>query len=429
MYTYKYMCNHTIQGKEFRRKFRTPPAVFDKIVELCKAIGSNTFDYNPTDACGNPSIPLKLKVLTVLRTLACGSKFDEAADLSGYMSYSAISAFFKSFVREFSEKYKNVYIRPLTGDEMLKSMEAYSRLGLPGCVGSLDGTFIPWDRIPKHLHNLCKGDKGKGLLYQVIVTHFKWVIDVDGSYYGSLPDSLTVKYNTFIEDLKDKKIYKDLTYKIKTGLGVDDYIELSSCYVIVDGGYIEWVETICGYPGAECNRTKFKFSDWIGSVRKDVECFFGILKNRFRFLKNPITLQNQDDVDYVFVTCCIINNMILAHDGLDKLWEEDVNWSTLNPHNNNGDSNDNEDTVEDYNYTPILHDDENFKPVYVDSLIEGLDVSIQRKLEFKTLRDLLANHLQIMYQQGLLRWPKTRQYIEDKHNKDVREQFPNAGDL
>ena len=169
------------------------------------------------------------------------------------------------------------------------------------------------------------------MLYQCIVTHFKWVISVDGSYDASLPDKLTVKHNSFIQDLRDKKIYKDVSYRIKTGPLDEDYIELSSCYVIVDGGYIEWLELICGYPGTESFRTKYKFTDWIGSVRKDVECFFGILKARFRFLKNPITLQNRDDVDNVFYTCCIINNMILSYDGLDSLWEDAVNWSNLNP--------------------------------------------------------------------------------------------------
>jgi hypothetical protein len=55
--------------------------------------------------------------------------------------------------------------------EMLKSLEAYSRLGLPGCVGSMNTTYIPWDRIPENLYNLCKGNKGLGLLYQCTVTY------------------------------------------------------------------------------------------------------------------------------------------------------------------------------------------------------------------------------------------------------------------
>jgi hypothetical protein len=42
----------------------------------------------------------------------------------------------------------------------------------------------------------------------------------------------------------------------------------------------------------------------------DLECFFGILKLRFR---------------------CIFHNMILSHEELDTRWEDSVNWSTLNP--------------------------------------------------------------------------------------------------
>jgi hypothetical protein len=39
---------------------------------------------------------------------------------------------------------------------------------------------------------------------------------------------------------------------------------------------------------ATSNIREKRFSEWIESVRKDVECAFGILKLRFRYLKNPI---------------------------------------------------------------------------------------------------------------------------------------------
>jgi hypothetical protein len=81
----------------------------------------------------------------------------------------------------------------------------------------------------------------------------------------------------------------------------------------------------------DIQEVNYKFCDWIANVRKDVECFFGILKGRFRFLKNPITLQKKEDLDNLLATCCIINNMILKENGLDSLWEDGVNWETLNP--------------------------------------------------------------------------------------------------
>ncbi|CAN0429414.1 unnamed protein product, partial [Pylaiella littoralis] len=67
------------------------------------------------------------------------------------------------------------------------------------------------------------------------------------------------------------------------------------------------------------------FSKRLESVRKDVECFFGILKIRFRILKLAMTYQEQERIDYVFFTCCILHNMLHTFDGMDDL-EENVNW-------------------------------------------------------------------------------------------------------
>ena len=67
------------------------------------------------------------------------------------------------------------------------------------------------------------------------------------------------------------------------------------------------------------------FSKRLESVRKDVDCFFGILKIRFRILKLAMTYQQQKRIDSVFFTCCILHNMLHTYDGMDGL-EENVNW-------------------------------------------------------------------------------------------------------
>ena len=63
------------------------------------------------------------------------------------------------------------------------------------------------------------------------------------------------------------------------------------------------------------------------SVRKDVECVFGILKGRFRCLKLPIYLHDKNVIDNMFFTCCILHNMLLTEDGYDRRWENGVNWA------------------------------------------------------------------------------------------------------
>jgi hypothetical protein len=47
------------------------------------------------------------------------------------------------------------------------------------------------------------------------------------------------------------------------------------------------------------------------SVRKDIEGVFGILKQRFHFLKQFNRMHSQKDIDNSFVTCCILHNMLL----------------------------------------------------------------------------------------------------------------------
>ena len=64
-------------GKEFRRKFRTPLPVYRKIVQLCIETNESVFNYSATTLDGKVTIPLELKVLLVLRCLGSGIKIIE----------------------------------------------------------------------------------------------------------------------------------------------------------------------------------------------------------------------------------------------------------------------------------------------------------------------------------------------------------------
>jgi hypothetical protein len=72
------------------------------------------------------------------------------------------------------------------------------------------------------------------------------------------------------------------------------------------------------------NRREIRWSEWIESMRKDVECTFGILKGRFRILKSGIRLQGTINADKIWCTCCALHNWLLEVDGLDVRWERGV---------------------------------------------------------------------------------------------------------
>lgn len=48
------------------------------------------------------------------------------------------------------------------------------------------------------------------------------------------------------------------------------------------------------------------FSSTLESVRKGVECFFGILKGRFIILKLRLGYHSKEDIDNIFFACCIL---------------------------------------------------------------------------------------------------------------------------
>ena len=70
-------------------------------------------------------------------------------------------------------------------------------------------------------------------------------------------------------------------YTIRTAPGVTEV--LTGAYVLNDGGYHQWRATMC----ASNFRSESWFQDWsrrLGSVRKDIEDVFGVLKGALDIL-------------------------------------------------------------------------------------------------------------------------------------------------
>ena len=120
----------------------------------------------------------------------------------------------------------------------------------------------------------------------------------------------------------------------------------------------------------------------------------------------------------MFVVCCMINNLTLRHDGLDCLWEDGVNWKTLNPNVNVE-----EEEEEDICY----HDDsEDYIPTFLNDV---LPQDFSESDRFKYFQILLAKNLHFTYKAGKLQWPLTRAEIKKKYNALPRIHFPQGTEL
>jgi Plant transposon protein len=117
-------------------------------------------------------------------------------------------------------------------------------------------------------------------------------------------------------------IFFDL-YDYKKGIDNNDQKTIvkrryRGAWLLVGNGYHAWPTMVETPIKSTPNLTEISFSAWLESMRKDVECTFGILKGRFRVLKTGVRLAGTESTDNMFMTCCALHNWLLEIDGLDR---------------------------------------------------------------------------------------------------------------
>ncbi|CAN0446626.1 unnamed protein product [Discosporangium mesarthrocarpum] len=219
------------------------------------------------DSSGRPGIPLRLNVLAVLQILGRGNRFDDIQELSGMPQSRAQSTFHhfcRCFVRDVYAKW--IYV-PEGKD--LEVMRMYEAVEFPGAVGSSDVTHVRWERAPtsEGVHYMGK----EGLVtvaYQVTVDHtgFAQGVMTRQSCAGAQACGL-------------------------------EYTEKGAC-IKVSGGYHKWRCTICPFK-ASITQAQANSSERMESVGKDVECFLGRTKGRWRILKLPLQYWHRKRIDNI----------------------------------------------------------------------------------------------------------------------------------
>jgi len=134
-----------------------------------------------------------------------------------------------------------------------------------------------------------------------------------------------VLFDEFADALKDGSVLDDLEFELYEYDEEGNVVKRKyrGAWLLVDNGYLAWSVTVPPIK-TTTSRTEIRFSEWLESMRKDVECTFGILKGRWRILKTGIRLHGIEAADKIWLTCCALHNWLLVVDGLDKDWEQGV---------------------------------------------------------------------------------------------------------
>jgi hypothetical protein len=332
----------TNAGKNFRRRFRVPFPLFnDVIVPACKS--KNVFSNKQS------WISVEFKVLLCLRILGRGVCADDITELTG-IGESTVNQIFHRFCTCFVSELYEKYVSFPSGQDLQRVMADYSRLGLDGAVGSMDCTHLHWDKCPESKKHLCTGKEGfPSLAFLTVADHNRCFRYVSRYFHGALNDIQIIHQDSICKHLRQGMLVNN-KFKLYDEEGIERVC--SGAYLITDGGMCKVINNPC-LRSTSClilhclifqeavfinplhlsvNRQEIMWSEWLESVRKDVECSYGLVKARFRFLKNPINYHSSLLIENAFKVCCMLHNMIRTYDGIDVFaWEADVDWEELHP--------------------------------------------------------------------------------------------------
>lgn len=414
--------------QKFRERFRLP---YNEFLKLVKEISADErFDrWCGTKVNNKKASPVELLVMGSLRYLGRGWTMDDLEEQTN-ISSEVHRVFFLVFI-EFGSTtfYKKHVNTPIKVEEATTHMREFAEAGFPGCIGSIDCTQITTEGCSANLKNNHLGLKSSNTTrtFNLTVNHRHRILHSTRGGPGRWNDQTMVRFDEFISGIRDGTVLEDMEFELfeldKDGNPVT--VKYNGVYVICDNGYLRWSCTVPPFSVAN-ERDQLRWSAWVESMRKDVECTFGILKGRWRILKAGVRIHGVEQVDQIWLTCCALHNWLLDIDGLSEEWKEGVpvisDWegpladmdyegvaqenyahtiarlsANLDPRNYDssgmGPGQDvvNEGCINDDEYIP-------------DGLIRTVDV----EMSLPYFRKRLVEHFDILWKRNEIRWPTRR---------------------
>ena len=424
--------------KAFRLRFRLP---YKQYLELVQQVQSNElFDRWCGSKSNNKKVsPVELLVLGTLRYLGRGWTFDDIEE-STAIDKDVHRRFLQVFIRFGSTVLYNKWvITPVDVPEAKSNMHEYSQAGFPGCVGSSDCTHIVTERCQYNLKNNHLGAKSSltTRTFNLTCDHRRRILHTTNGGPGRWNDQSMVRLDTFVSGIRDGSVLDDCDFELLAH-GKDGEVRslrFRGAYLIVDNGYLNWSCTVPPF-GVTNNIDEIRWSKWLESMRKDVECTFGILKGRWRILKSGVRIYGVDSVDHIWFTCCALHNWLLEIDGLTQKWVCGVKMLTsewdgemgcleyegvrvdvpnalarlstnLDPRNYDSTGLGPGLDVVDETRTLMNRDfGEREEDISREIEIGGDRVRHVRHLSLAVFRRLLVNHFSILFSQNKLVWPR-----------------------
>ena len=262
------------QQQKFRRRARMSHQQYLEF--LATAREGNWFpDAGKADATGKEGAPLELLILGALRYMGRGWMFDDLEEATA-ISEERHRRFLHEFIKVGATKIYDKWVKmPMTAAEAETHMHEYTEAGFPGAPFSSDGVHVMSERVQARLKNLHLGPKEShtARAYNATVNHRRRVLHTTRGAPSSWNDKILVSFDDLLRGIDNGTLLQDVTFVLLEPDGLGGTREHLYCgvYAIVDNGYLDRATLISPIkrPGSQL---QLRWSKWIESLRKDVEC-------------------------------------------------------------------------------------------------------------------------------------------------------------
>ena len=292
---------------DFRSHFRLTLEEIDTITTMFLDRGW----VQPTKRCQDRHVlyvRTQLLVMSALEHLASRKPFRQFK-IQTNLCNNDHRLFFDLFVNRLYEHRSEWISYPNTMDELKPLLKQYQNVFLPGCGGSIDVVHCRWSQCPAGDYVKAKGKEDyASIAFECISDQQRRVLGVSPAQFGSRNDKHIVRLDDTVTSLR-KDWYKNVVWRHYDLHG--NLSQSHGVYLICDGGYLRWKTLVCPFSNEPCTTRRGYFSSNLESVRKDVECTFGILKKRWRILDFGLHYRDLQKCEKIFNVCCILHNMHL----------------------------------------------------------------------------------------------------------------------